>query len=77
MSTDGEITIPKLDEMTYEHVDAAGASFSAFVANQAADGKPANHSFILRGYLRTWQGKIAEEFERIGLCEMVAGNRRN
>jgi hypothetical protein len=77
VSTDGEITIPKLDEMTYEHVDAAGTSFSAFVANKGADGGPANHSFVLRGYLRTWQGKIAEEFERIGLREMIASDRRN
>lgn len=77
VSTDGEIIIPKLNEMTFEHVDAAGTSFSAFVANKAADGGPANHSFVLRGYLRTWQDKIAQEFKRIGLLEIIADNRRN
>jgi hypothetical protein len=69
----GEVTIPKLSEMAYEQVDIAGAPFSAFVANRAGDGRPANHSFVLRGYVRTWQRKVNEEFDRIGLIDLLTG----
>ncbi len=69
--TAGEITIPKLNEMSYEQVEIAGAPFSTFVANRPADGDPANHSFVLRGYVRTWQAKIAEEFQRVGLLDRI------
>jgi hypothetical protein len=69
----GELTIPKLSEMAYEQVEIAGTPFSAFVANKNGDGRPAVHSFVLRGYVRTWQGKIAEEFDRIGLLDLIAG----
>lgn len=66
-----EISIPKLSEMAYEQVDIAGSPFSAFIANKSADGRPASHSFVLRGYVRTWQRKIADEFDRIGLLDLV------
>ena len=67
-----EISIPKLSEMAYEQVDIAGSPFSAFVANKTADGRPGAHSFVLRGYVRTWQRKIGEEFDRIGLLDLIA-----
>lgn len=66
-----EISIPKLSEMAYEQVEIAGSPFSTFVANKSADGRGAAHSFVLRGYVRTWQRKIADEFERIGLIDLV------
>ena len=69
----GDLTIPKLSEMAYEQVEIAGTPFSTFVADKTDEGRPAGHSFVLRGYVRTWQGKIAEEFERIGLLELIAG----
>jgi hypothetical protein len=69
--TAGEITIPKLNEMSYEQVEIAGTPYSSFVANRTADGEPANHSFVLRGYVRTWQARIAEEFDQLGLLELV------
>ena len=53
------------------HVSDAALNF---VADKTEDGRPAGHSFVLRGYVRTWQGKIAEEFERIGLLELIAGS---
>lgn len=71
--TAGEVTIPKLNELSYEQVEIAGTPFSAFVANKTADGEPAEHSFVLRGYVRTWQNKIADEFDRIRLLELIAG----
>jgi hypothetical protein len=66
-----EVSVPKLSEMAYEQVDIAGTPFSTFVANKTADGRSAAHSFVLRGYVRTWQRKIADEFDRIGLIELV------
>jgi hypothetical protein len=68
-----ELTIPKLSEMAYEQVEIAGSPFSQFVGNKTSDGRPAAHSFVLRGYVRTWQGKIAEEFEKIGLLDLISG----
>lgn len=73
VQTAGEITIPKLNELSYEQVEIAGTPFSTFVANKTADGEPADHSFVLRGYVRTWQGRIAEEFDRIRLLDLIAG----
>ena len=73
VSTAGEITIPKLNEMSYEQVELAGTPFSTFVSNRTADGEPADHSFVLRGYVRTWQNKIADEFDRIRLLDLIAG----
>jgi hypothetical protein len=68
----GEITIPKLNELAYEQVEIAGSPYSTFIANQDAEGEPANHSFVLRGYVRTWTGRIADELDRIGLLGVVA-----
>lgn len=73
--TAGEITIPKLNEMSYEQVEIAGTPYSTYVANKTADGEPADHSFVLRGYVRTWLGRIADEFERVGLLELIADRR--
>ncbi len=69
----GEVTIPKLNEMAYEQVDIAGSPFSAFIANKNGDGRPAVHSFVLRGYVRTWQRKVNEEFDRIDLLDLITG----
>lgn len=69
----GEITVPKLNEMSYEQVEISGVPFSTFVANKTASGDPANQSFVLRGYVRTWQTKIAEELNRVRLLDLLAG----
>jgi hypothetical protein len=73
VETAGEITIPKLNELSYEQVEIAGTSFSTFVANRTADGDPADHSFVLRGYVRTWQNRIADELDRIRLLDLITG----
>jgi len=72
VQTAGELTIPKLNEIAYEQVEIAGTPFSTFVADKTAEGDHAGHSFVLRGYVRTWQNKIAEEFDRVGLLGLVA-----
>lgn len=71
VNTSGEIVIPKLNELAYEQVELAGTPFSTFIANQTADGEPADHSFVLRGYVRTWLARVADEFERVGLLDLV------
>ena len=72
IETAGEITVPKLNEMAYEQVEIAATPFSTFVADRTAEGEPAGHSFVLRGYVRTWLHKIAEEFDRVGLLSQLA-----
>jgi hypothetical protein len=69
----GEVVIPKLNAMAYEQVEIAGTPFSTYVSNKTASGAPADHSFTLRGYVRTWQNKNAEEFNRIRLLDLIAG----
>jgi hypothetical protein len=69
----GDVTISKLNAMAYEQVELAGTTFSSYVANKTASGAPAQHSFTLRGYVRTWQNKNAEEFNRIRLLDLIAG----
>jgi hypothetical protein len=68
------VTIPKLDAMAYEQVEIAGTPFSTFAANKTVSGAAADHSFVLRGYVRTWQAKNAQEFNRIRLLDMITGN---
>jgi len=74
--TSGEITIPKLSELAYEQVELSGTPFSTFIGNQDAQGRPAEHSFVLRGYVRTWLARVADEFERVGLLDLVGDKRR-
>lgn len=76
VNTTGEITIPKLGELAYEQVELSGSPFSTFIANQDAEGDPADHSFVLRGYVRTWLARVADEFERVGLLDLLASEKR-
>ena len=66
-----EITIPKLNEMAYEQVEVASVPFLKFVANTDGDDRPANYSFVLRGYVRHWLGNVWGEFDRIKLTDIV------
>lgn len=76
VNTTGEIVIPKLNELAYEQVEIAGTPFSTFIANQNPEGEPAEHSFVLRGYVRTWLARVADEFERVGLLDLINGGGR-
>ena len=69
----GEITIPKLNEMAYEQVELAAMPFASFIGDQKIDGEPSPHSFVLRGYARTWMRQVSAEFDRIGLLGLVDG----
>ena len=71
----GEVSVPKLDEHAYEQVELSAAPFSRFVENKTADGEPASHSFVLRGYVRTWTRQVEQEFDRIKLMDVLAARR--
>lgn len=70
----GEISIPKLDELAYEQVELAGASFADFIDNRTDNGR-GSHSFVLRGYVRTWMRQIEQELDRVRLIDIVAGRK--
>lgn len=71
-----EIEVPKLNEMAYERVDLAGATFKDFIENRAPDGAPGQYSFVLRGYVRKWCADIDSEFERLDLLKGLTGGQR-
>lgn len=67
-----EITVPHLSEMACEQVEVASSPFVTFVANKNAKGEPANHSFVLRGYVRHWLGQVWSEYDRVKLTDLLA-----
>jgi hypothetical protein len=67
-----EITIPKLNEMACEQVEVASVPYVSFVANKNAKNDPANYSFVLRGYVRYWLGKVWGEYDRVKLVDLVS-----
>ncbi len=66
-----ELTIPRLNELACEQVELSAIPFHTFAANQTADGKPANYSFVLRGYVRHWLHKVFAEYDRARLTELI------
>jgi hypothetical protein len=66
------IDVPRLTEIACETVEAAGASFAAFARNEDARGSPANHSRMLRGYVRSWLDSVWAEFDRGGLNTLAS-----
>jgi hypothetical protein len=71
----GEISIPKLDQHAYEQVELAGVPFSSFAANKTSNNEPASHSFVLRGYVRTWMRQVEAEFDRVKLMDILAAKK--
>jgi hypothetical protein len=68
----GGVSIPKLNELAYEQVELAGVPFSWFVDNKDAANEPTMHSFVLRGYVRTWRRQVDAEFDRVKLLDILA-----
>src|SRR5690348_12933147 len=66
-----DITIPQLSEMAYEQCELIGAPFVNFIANKGANGLPANHSFVLRGYVRHWLDNVWAEYDRVKFLDLV------
>lgn len=77
VQTAGEISIPKLNELAYEQVEVAAVPFSEFVDNRGGDGKRAEHSFVLRGYVRTWMRQVEEEFDRVRLMDILSPRKKS
>jgi len=71
----GDVSIPKLDEHAYEQVELAAVPFSRFIENRTADNEPASHSFVLRGYVRTWMRQVEAEFERLRIMDILSPRR--
>lgn len=68
-----EIEIPKLNEMAAEQVDLANVTYKNFIDNKDAEGKPANFSFVLRGYVKKWCDDLDAEFSQLRLVQMLTG----
>ena len=66
-----EITIPKLNELACEQVELASVPYVSFVANKGPDSQAAFYSFVLRGYVKHWLGKVWAEFDRVKLLDLV------
>jgi hypothetical protein len=64
-----EINVPKLNEMAYEQVEISGVPFSTFSKNKNAKNQKAEYSLVLRGYVRTWQKNVNNQFDDAGLIE--------
>jgi hypothetical protein len=67
--------VPKLDEHAYEQVELSGVPFSLFVDNKARNSEQASHSFVLRGYVRTWMRQVEAEFDRVKLLDILAAKK--
>ncbi len=72
----GELDVPKLNEMAYEQVDLEGVTYKDFIDNRAADGQPGNFSFVLRGYVRRWCHDIDQQLERLSLMQNLLTQAR-
>ena len=68
-----EIEIPKLNEMAAEQVDLANVTYKNFIDNKDAEGKPANFSFVLRGYVKKWCDDLDAEFGQLRLIQTLTG----
>ncbi len=66
-----EVNIPKLNEMACEQVELAGVPFSSFIRNRNNQGQAGNYSLVLRGYVKTWLGRVFDEYDRVGLTEQL------
>lgn len=71
LSNAREIEIPKLNEMAYEQVDLAGVTFTDFINNRKPNGREANYSFVLRGYVRKWISDLNTEFEKLDVIKAL------
>ena len=67
--------IPKLNEMAAEQVDLADVTYKNFIENKDSQGKTADFSFVLRGYVKKWCSEIDDEFDQLRLIQMLtSGN---
>lgn len=70
-SRSGIIEIPQLTEMAVETVELNGVTFSQFAVNRRADDTPADFSFVLRGYVKTWLKEVFAAFDAANINGIV------
>ena len=68
---DADLKQQELVEMAAEQVDLASVPFATFIANKKQGGASASYSFVLRGYVRHWLGRIWAEYDRVGLTDIM------
>lgn len=67
----GIIEVPQLTELAVEAIEVNGVSFTQFVEDKKADGSKANHSFILKGYVKTWLKAVFAAFDSANVNGVV------
>jgi hypothetical protein len=55
--------------MAYEQVELVAAPFTNFI--KGGQWPSANHSFVLRGYVRHWLKNVWSEFDRVKFLDLV------
>ena len=70
------ITVPHLNELASEQVELSSIPFCTFIANRAANGDHASHSFVLRGYVRHWLSNVWAEYDRVGLLDLIEAKQK-
>jgi hypothetical protein len=66
-----EIAVPKLEEMACEKVELAAVPFATFAADKTANGQPAGHSLVLKGYVRYWLNRVFADYDRVRLTDIL------
>lgn len=74
MTEDQRLQVPTLNQMAFEAVDLLGATFFDFATSEDTNTKSPQHSVVLRGYTQSWLASIWDEFDRIGLRDIVLAN---
>jgi hypothetical protein len=69
-----EISIPKLNEMAYEQVDLANATFKDFIDNRVENGSGNSSSFVLRGYVRKWSRDLDSELAKLSILREMSNS---
>jgi hypothetical protein len=68
------LQVPTLNQMAFEAVDLLGTTFYDFATGDDPDTKSPQHSLVLRGYTQSWLGTMWDEYDRIGLRDIVLNN---
>jgi hypothetical protein len=68
------LQVPTLNQMAFEAVDVMGTTFFDFATSEDPNVNSPQHSLVLRGYTQSWLATIWDEFDRIGLRDIVLNN---
>jgi hypothetical protein len=74
ISADQLLQVPTLNQMAFEAIDMLGTNFYDFATSETTDTASPQHSVVLRGYTQSWLATMWDEFDRIGLRDIVLSN---